>query len=529
MFEMDVPGDLLGAGGKPDLKKVLQFVVDDIKSREGKGKRGAFGKTPPPRYRNFTLADALPLLNDPEVLLDTCWSELAPELAEHIYLGMLKRPADAGGKAALVAKIHADRSLVGALQAVVGSQEFKQKQVPAQAALTGPAAWVDQASRIAARYGKANASLQDLLEWSGPDGHLGALHRRLWAQQPTDWTQKKVLLFGAFGNGNVGDAYQALAMREHVHRSMGVPLDHIFACSVLDRADYPFPPSHKRPAANLLNTEALNHFGMLVVGGGGLLAHPHEPLLSPGWVSRLTLPVVLAGVGADVGMAPEFAPLARLAMAASGRDEGSLNAFSQCGVTADLVPDAIASVADAAALMAQDTAMPPAVEAALAAQGVQAFDWLWVIKFAANAEEQAILDQVRRQIDGMSHLSHCVVAIEPALDEVLQDQFPEVKLLSSLNRLWPLLQRSSQVCTMRFHGGIFALLQDKPVVGCAQVKLKLLAQDWGACLTYADSAQDLPSALQRSDVKAAMGFADGNAMRSAMGRYLARFASDAQS
>jgi hypothetical protein len=59
-----------------------------------------------------------------------------------------------------------------------------------------------------------------------------------------DLSRYRVLLFGAFGNGNLGDMYQAVAVRRHL---LGIGLEdrNIFACSMLDFQEYPFPGERK--------------------------------------------------------------------------------------------------------------------------------------------------------------------------------------------------------------------------------------------------------------------------------------------
>jgi len=415
------------------------------------------------------------------------WQEVAPRLTAEIYQHMFKRAPDAGGLAFYSARIANEKSILPSLQSMAASDEYRSKQASDQAPPDGIVGLVDQAVRIAARYGKRNLSLPEVVSLLGPEMRLGAVHRRLFNPRALDWSNKKVLLFGAFGNGNMGDAYQAVAMRLHIHRYMGVPLDSIFACSVINQADYPFPRSHKIPPDSVLNTNTLNTFDLMVVGGGGLLAHPHDPLLTAEWVAGLTLPVILVGVGAGTALSERFRPLANLAMAVSGRDQSSLEAFRASGISADLVPDPIASITTPGELMAFD---PPRQETP-----AEQYDWLWLIKYAANVNEQAYLNEIRRQIDQRPKERHCVVAIEPSMDHTLNTQFPEVRQLSSLNRLWPLLQASKRVCSMRFHGAIFSLLQNKPVVGCAQIKLKTLAEQWGASLAYADSTIGLNTSL----------------------------------
>lgn len=513
MPEINPPAELLNEHGKPDFKKLLQFVADNVRAKQAAGTSG--GSSAQRLTGIFDELDALALLGDPVFFQQACWQEVAPTLTGDLYQHMFKRGVDASGLTFFSPRIAQDKSLLPSLQAMAASDEYRMRNAQPRTTGNGISAMIDQATRIAARYGKRNLTLAELVALLGPEMHLGEVHRRLWNIQPVDWSRKKVLLFGAFGNGNMGDAYQAVAMRQHVHRHMGVPLERIFACSVLEHADYPFPQTHKLLPSNVLNTDILNNFGMMLIGGGGLLAHPHEPLLSAEWVARLTLPVILVGVGASSGLAERFRPLANVALAASGRDAWSLKAFQAVGVTADLVPDAIASIGNPADLMAFDPPSP--------ASENESFDWLWVIKHASNFDEQALLNQIRRLIDERADQRHCVIAIEPAMDVVLKAQFPEVRFVSVLNELWPLIEGSQRVCSMRFHGGIFALLQDKPVVGCAQSKLKMLTDEWGGGLLYADSANDLGATLQRCPPRLDRPGLDHASLQEKMASFLQRF------
>src|SRR4051812_36366906 len=93
-----------------------------------------------------------------------------------------------------------------------------------------------------------------------------------------------VLCFGAYGNGNIGDSIQANALYHEVRSFL--PDRKIAACTVFGR-DYPFDGDAKVPGGALRSAEAMKLPALIMIGGGGLLAHPHTPLQEPEWARNL--------------------------------------------------------------------------------------------------------------------------------------------------------------------------------------------------------------------------------------------------
>ncbi len=140
---------------------------------------------------------------------------------------------------------------------------------------------------------------------------------------------KRVLLFGAYANGNLGDAEQAASVARHIKAHD--PSIEIVACShsTADGEYFPAPAEMARNMTAIMDPDFVNSFDALVIGGGGLLASRHKPLTRPGWAESITIPVAILGVGASPEVAALCADILRKAVVVSVRDE-----FSHRAVTA---------------------------------------------------------------------------------------------------------------------------------------------------------------------------------------------------
>jgi hypothetical protein len=103
-----------------------------------------------------------------------------------------------------------------------------------------------------------------------------------WPERPGT---TRVLLFGAYGNGNLGDAAQAESLAWLLRRVLPGPIS-FAACSWERRAPFAFVDGDVLPADALLRADLLPHGpepGLVVIGGGGLLGAPHFPLHAQVW------------------------------------------------------------------------------------------------------------------------------------------------------------------------------------------------------------------------------------------------------
>src|SRR5262249_40464507 len=146
----------------------------------------------------------------------------------------------------------------------------------------------------------------------------------------------RVLLFGAYGNGNIGDAIQASSLARAINLLR--PEIEVWACSALP-APYPFAHQFTLQPDAILTPAIVNSFDLLILGGGGLFSRPHDPLTDPKWQSMLRVPVALIGVGAAEPVASKAENLIRKAVYFSCRDDHSIATLRAFGREPAFVPD----------------------------------------------------------------------------------------------------------------------------------------------------------------------------------------------
>ncbi|MBE0405178.1 polysaccharide pyruvyl transferase family protein [Halomonas citrativorans] len=138
-------------------------------------------------------------------------------------------------------------------------------------------------------------------------------------------SNKKILIFGAYGNGNLGDSIQALHLSRAINDSF--PSVSVYA-TTKQTYFYDFDPKRKLPSWVLKNKLIMSQFKALFIGGGGLLSHPHPPLNDFSWVSGLEVPVVVLGVGASKDNLQKGSWLLDKSWRVSGRDKQSIESIS---------------------------------------------------------------------------------------------------------------------------------------------------------------------------------------------------------
>lgn len=420
------------------------------------------------------------------------------------YEGLLRQTAD----------------LAQCIEAVSGSDEHLDYRLGAHArrapSMHGVAHDAELIARCLERFAGRPATASEVAACLADPLPVGAaLYRRLGT--PVRREAPRILIFGAYGNGNLGDAYQALAVQHHLRTAWGLPEDAIFATSLLARSDYPFPAAQKLPANTILDAEQVNRFDCVVVGGGGLLAHPHDPLGDVDWVRGIHAPILLLGVGASGDAHCSYAELLARAWLVGGRDSTSVSALKAARVDTVACLDPILGLSSVSPL----TAFDPVVR-----QDPAPSDVLWILKYPANARDEAFLRRIGGYIQDHPTERHVVVAIEPAMDEVLSAWLPGVPVIAteSLSELMAHLRNTGGVVSMRYHGAIFAALAGRYFVGCSQEKIRDLAAAYPSCGCYVEEPEALAARLaqQCPAVEAPRFGSDAASPRTALLAYEAR-------
>lgn len=282
----------------------------------------------------------------------------------------------------------------------------------------------------------------------------------------------RILLFGAYGNGNIGDKIQALSLRRAIHRVR--PDVDVWASSVLPSA-FPFPFDKVLPGSALTTPDILNQFDLLIIGGGGLLSHPHDPLGNPDWQRSIRIPVAVAGVGASDDVIARSEHLVRNAFYVSVRDSHSTPSMQRFVTNTRFQPDPV--LCDAAYL----SALPPPA----ASSGGQRRR-LWILK-PAPADQVALW---QRMIDPATD---DVCFIEPHLDFPLMLDLPFAKPVFDVEELLQLIDRSDAVISMRYHGSILAMLRGRPTVAIKEHKSLDLLRRYGNEAFFRPDFAEIPT------------------------------------
>jgi polysaccharide pyruvyl transferase WcaK-like protein len=394
-----------------------------------------------------------------------------------IYRALLDRPADPKGLTAYSSKVIDPTDIGRMIKALVQSNEYQRRlkntMSSSVAEINPSAVTLDHIEKLFKRFAGRSATLAEISSCLKYGDQVGrGIPPVLRSAAPTrDPSTRKVLLFGAYGNGNMGDAYQAVALQKHLQDCWGVPAASLFATSILSSADFPFPAPNKLPPSSILNADLVNGFDCLVIGGGGLIAHPHDPLFNADWARKIHIPIVVLAVAATGPAVVNHRALLERAWAVSGRDASSLAALKSIREDAFLLHDPILCASSSEELCDLD-------EPSAAAPDGAGGEVLWILKYPASTQDGDFLRRTAELIQGQAR--HTVVALEPVPDKALEEYLPgRVQYLRTLAALSPLVKRSSLVVSMRYHGAIFAALAGKPSLGYAQTKIKALYEEAG--------------------------------------------------
>lgn len=152
---------------------------------------------------------------------------------------------------------------------------------------------------------------------------------------------KRILIFGAYANGNLGDAEQAASVARHL-RAYNSGLEIVSVShSLADRLYYPGPAQIGRNMIDILDLNFVNSFDALFIGGGGLLASKHRPMDNEDWVNGINIPIVIFGVGASENVANICEALVKKAAIVTARDSFSICALSKLRPDTFLLRDPI--------------------------------------------------------------------------------------------------------------------------------------------------------------------------------------------
>lgn len=262
-------------------------------------------------------------------------------------------------------------------------------------------------------------------------------------------TPQRVLLIGAYANGNIGDMYQADAIARELLTVD--PTLQVCSASPSKRAsNYPAELHEILPSTAVRDPEILNSFDLILVGGGGLLAARHAPLPELGWVDSIKTTLcglALGCAGAAPAEAKHFIQRCNLF---SVRDEFSARVVAPIRKDVNIVLDPIFLTDSDLALRPKsaDTRGIVWIPGKLVPNTLSFYSRLHREAFAERADTYVSLNEETDKHSGFEEMFGLGVRYLRALDD-----FATV------------LQPRSFAVSERYHGCIFALKMGVPCFG----------------------------------------------------------------
>lgn len=290
---------------------------------------------------------------------------------------------------------------------------------------------------------------------------------------------KKILIFGAYGNGNLGDSIQALHVSRAINDSF--PNVSVYATSK-QKYFYEFDASKKLPSWVLKNKLIMKEFKALFIGGGGILSHPHPPLNDLSWVNSLEVPVVILGVGASKDNLQKGSWLLNKSWRVSGRDKQSIDSIGH------FLPQSKVSLIRDPVLCSHHYKKNRVEKLTSDNNDV----WMWVLK-NTDGEECRKIKLLMKEDD-------IIVAMEEGNDSVLNNYFSNVIYVKTLTEFEKLVSQVGCVVSMRYHGVILGLVSSVSVIGIGTLKSKFLLTDLGSGERHFESLTSFYQAVESSAI-----------------------------
>ncbi len=252
----------------------------------------------------------------------------------------------------------------------------------------------------------------------------------------------KILLFGAFGNGNLGDREMAIVIAKYLEKRFAV---RVYVHSHLQESSFPVVSEDRRlqPADVPFNIKVLNLFDAMIIGGGGFLAHPHEPVWTPGWSYCVPVPYGILSNGVTNPLPAVLRRFVRDAAFASGRDPSSVEALASANPKAARVTDPI-------------LALWP-LSRAIRSPGIGR---VVIVRGPADVYHERLRRGLRP--------GDRVIGFEPHAEQSLRSHFPDIEFVTARARLQEIVDAADTVVSERFHGAIAGLLRGKRVYALRQ-------------------------------------------------------------
>jgi hypothetical protein len=307
---------------------------------------------------------------------------------------------------------------------------------------------------------------------------------RRWRQ--TTKHSVKILCFGAYGNGNLGDAIQPSYVAKILRAMLpDVDLD-IYATSWLENRPYSAPDCEIVPSWALFNSWFLSKIDFVVFGGGGITGPFHYPLTEMYWIDRflrLRIPYGFLGIGVmnTAAQSVAFRKLVTWAAFTTSRTVNGVKQLAEADPTSRpvLFPDPVLLS------IALERLQSPPVAGRIPSEPPKG---LLLIKRPDNPEQKDFF-ALAQSLDASGANVEFMV-FEPHLEMQHVSEFNKrVHIAATEDEFHTILPDFDYIISSRYHGCILAFKHKLPIFGIGEDKILRVLGDVGLREHYVDAAQ----------------------------------------
>ena len=322
---------------------------------------------------------------------------------------------------------------------------------------------------------------------------LASMHSNL---NPCNDSNKNFILFGAYGNGNLGDAEQARSI-SYFLKQAGLSKENITSTS-WESKDYSYPFSERKlPFNAILDPERLCSASMIIIGGGGLLGTPHFPLHSERWLDfiiRCKVSYALWAIGGsndhlnDANFRDAYVSLLLNASLVSARDEESYMAIRQIKSDVIFLEDPVYAATTQKSQLGFD------------GNNIHA-----ILKHPVNECETEFMNIMKMHYQYFMERGLTVSFLEPSNpnERKTMADFPGCRTATNIDELDHILAGVRLGVTMRLHGAAVMARNKLKIIGVCQPKIRALLERYGIKDQFFDGGFEEILEIMNDDVRIA--------------------------
>jgi hypothetical protein len=324
--------------------------------------------------------------------------------------------------------------------------------------------------------------------------------------------RKKILCFGAYGNGNLGDAIQPRHVADIIRDLIG-PKVEFFASSWINNKSYEGEGFTVISETAIFDPYLLSQMDFVVFGGGGLLGPYHYPLVDGEWVNqfrKLNVPYGLLGIGVATSAMQEkpivgpFKHLVSGARFATARSAAGVEQLQLAGGTGPICqfPDPVLLNLALNETISQK-GQPGCGNGKDTNPAKNRTKGLLIIK-RPNSPEQRRFMEIASRLDAENNIDVEFCVIEPHLEDHYASTFRKpFHIVTDEKGFTDVVNKVDYVISSRYHGCILSFVNSIPVFGIGEDKIRQSLDMVGMSKNFirSDQVESIVMQIESSSLK----------------------------